>query len=255
MLKQTGVFEFLAIWAAKKARGRPFRLMMLPVVITAVASALLDNVTTVLLIAPVTSLVGERLALPVASFLIAETMSSNIGGTATLVGDPPPGDPRIALTAASEEAELMVIGSHGLGTGRGLLVGSVAYGVAGHASCDVVVVGELGGAAVRAVHACDQLWTTDPPLPTKNRPWVETPGRSDAAGYACIVRSFRRCRRSGCTSRTLPARPAGAGGSRHGRRLPAGWFAGTRWTERPGSSMCVRARVRCRVRSRSASWA
>ncbi|MFC4536354.1 ArsB/NhaD family transporter [Sphaerisporangium dianthi] len=89
VLKQTGVFEYLAIWAAKRARGRPYRLMVLLVVITAVASALLDNVTTVLLIAPVTFLVCERLALPVVPYLIAEAMSSNIGGAATLVGDPP----------------------------------------------------------------------------------------------------------------------------------------------------------------------
>ncbi|MEV2273479.1 ArsB/NhaD family transporter [Nonomuraea africana] len=89
VLKQTGVFEYLAIWAAKRARGRPFRLMVLLVLITAVASAMLDNVTTVLLIAPVTFLVCERLALPVAPYLIAEAMASNIGGAATLVGDPP----------------------------------------------------------------------------------------------------------------------------------------------------------------------
>ncbi|MEV0163930.1 ArsB/NhaD family transporter [Nonomuraea fuscirosea] len=89
VLKQTGVFEYLAIWAAKRARGRPYRLMVLLVVITALASALLDNVTTVLLIAPVTFLVCERLALPAAPFLIAEAMASNIGGAATLVGDPP----------------------------------------------------------------------------------------------------------------------------------------------------------------------
>ncbi|MGW3351787.1 ArsB/NhaD family transporter [Nonomuraea rubra] len=89
VLKQTGVFEFLAIWAAKRARGRPYRLMVLLVVITALASALLDNVTTVLLIAPVTFLVCERLALPAAPFLIAEALASNIGGASTLVGDPP----------------------------------------------------------------------------------------------------------------------------------------------------------------------
>nr|WSZ18881.1 ArsB/NhaD family transporter [Streptomyces canus] len=89
VLKQTGVFEFLAIWSVKKARAKPFRVMAMLVVITAVASALLDNVTTVLLIAPVTLLVCERLALPAAPFLIAEVMASNIGGTSTLVGDPP----------------------------------------------------------------------------------------------------------------------------------------------------------------------
>ncbi|MFF6996073.1 SLC13 family permease [Streptomyces sp. NPDC008313] len=89
VLKQTGVFEFLAIWSVKKAKAKPFRVMAMLVVITAVASALLDNVTTVLLIAPVTLLVCERLALPAAPFLIAEVMASNIGGTSTLVGDPP----------------------------------------------------------------------------------------------------------------------------------------------------------------------
>ncbi|AGP55604.1 ArsB/NhaD family transporter [Streptomyces rapamycinicus] len=89
VLKQTGLFEYLAIWAAKRARGKPFRVMTMLIVITATASALLDNVTTVLLVAPVTLLVCERLALPAAPFLIAEVLASNIGGTATLVGDPP----------------------------------------------------------------------------------------------------------------------------------------------------------------------
>ncbi|WP_167546470.1 sodium:proton antiporter [Streptomyces flavidovirens] len=89
VLKKTGMFEYLAIWSVKRARARPFRMMTMLVVITAVASALLDNVTTVLLIAPVTVLVCERLALPVAPFLIAEVLASNIGGAATLVGDPP----------------------------------------------------------------------------------------------------------------------------------------------------------------------
>ena len=89
VLKQTGAFEYLAIWAAKRARGRPFRVMVILVLVTAVASAVLDNVTTVLLIAPVTFLVCERLGVPVVPFLVAEAMASNIGGTATLVGDPP----------------------------------------------------------------------------------------------------------------------------------------------------------------------
>jgi Na+/H+ antiporter NhaD/arsenite permease-like protein len=89
VIKQTGVFEYLAIWSAKRARGRPFAIMVMLVLITAVASALLDNVTTVLLIAPVTFLVCDRLGLPPVPFLIAEAMASNIGGTATLIGDPP----------------------------------------------------------------------------------------------------------------------------------------------------------------------
>ena len=89
ILRQTGVFEFLAIWSAQRARGRPFRMMVMLVLITALASALLDNVTTVLLVAPVTLLLCERLALNPIPFLLAEAMASNIGGTATLIGDPP----------------------------------------------------------------------------------------------------------------------------------------------------------------------
>jgi Na+/H+ antiporter NhaD/arsenite permease-like protein len=89
VLRRTGAFEYLSIWSAKRARGYPFRVMVILVVVTAVASAVLDNVTTVLLVAPVTLLVCERLGVPVAPYLIAEAMASNIGGTATLVGDPP----------------------------------------------------------------------------------------------------------------------------------------------------------------------
>lgn len=89
ILQQSGVFEFLAIWAAKRARGRPFVIMVMLVLITAVLSAFLDNVTTVLLIAPVTLLICDRLNISPVPFLIAEVMSSNIGGAATLIGDPP----------------------------------------------------------------------------------------------------------------------------------------------------------------------
>jgi len=89
VLRQTGVFEYVAIWAAKRANGSPVRIMILLVLVTAFASALLDNVTTVLLIAPVTLLVCDRLGIKATPFLIAEVLASNIGGAATLVGDPP----------------------------------------------------------------------------------------------------------------------------------------------------------------------
>ena len=89
VLRHTGVFEYLAIWSAKRAKGRPFAVMALLILITAGASALLDNVTTLLLVAPVTILIAERLGAPAAPFVIAEVLASNIGGTATLVGDPP----------------------------------------------------------------------------------------------------------------------------------------------------------------------
>ncbi|GAA4727684.1 SLC13 family permease [Phytohabitans rumicis] len=89
VIKQTGVFEFLAIWAGKRSRGRPYRLLVLLMGITAIASPFLDNVTTVMLVAPVTIAVCQQLGLPAAPYLIAEVLASNIGGAATLIGDPP----------------------------------------------------------------------------------------------------------------------------------------------------------------------
>ncbi|MYS08997.1 hypothetical protein GTW71_21730 [Streptomyces sp. SID6041] len=89
VLRRTGLFEFVAIWAARRSRGRPYRLMVLLILSTACLSAWLDNVTTVLLIAPVTISVCTRLGLPVVPYLIAEVMACNIGGAATLIGDPP----------------------------------------------------------------------------------------------------------------------------------------------------------------------
>lgn len=89
VLKQTGAFDYVAIWAAKRARGRPYAVMVLLTLLTAGASALLDNVTTVLLVAPVTLLVCDRLRIDPVPYLIAEVLASNIGGTATLIGDPP----------------------------------------------------------------------------------------------------------------------------------------------------------------------
>ncbi len=89
ILRPTGVFEYLAIWAARSSKGRPYRFLVTICVVTALLSALLDNVTTVVLIAPVTLSVCARLGLAPVPYLIAVAMASNIGGTATLIGDPP----------------------------------------------------------------------------------------------------------------------------------------------------------------------
>jgi Na+/H+ antiporter NhaD/arsenite permease-like protein len=89
VIKQTGVFDFLGIWAAKVSKGRPFRLMVMLMVITAIASPFLDNVTTIMLVAPVTIVVCSRLRIRAQPYLIAEVLASNIGGAATLIGDPP----------------------------------------------------------------------------------------------------------------------------------------------------------------------
>jgi Na+/H+ antiporter NhaD/arsenite permease-like protein len=89
MLEPTGFFQYLAVWASRLSRGRPVRLLILLGSVTTVLSMFLDNVTTVVLIAPVTILISEVLGLSPAPFLIAEALLSNTGGVATLVGDPP----------------------------------------------------------------------------------------------------------------------------------------------------------------------
>lgn len=87
--RQTGVFEYLAIKAAKRSQGQPLKIMAALAVVTAVLSAFLDNVTTVLLIVPVTFAIANKLQINALPVLIAEILASNIGGTATLIGDPP----------------------------------------------------------------------------------------------------------------------------------------------------------------------
>jgi Na+/H+ antiporter NhaD/arsenite permease-like protein len=89
ILKDTGIFEFIAVKTAKLSRGDPWKIMLLFAITTALLSAFLDNVTTVLLIAPVTVSITLSLKLNPVPFLISEVLASNIGGTATLIGDPP----------------------------------------------------------------------------------------------------------------------------------------------------------------------
>jgi len=89
MLEPTGFFQFLAVWAGRLSGGRPVRLLVLLGGVTTVLSMFLDNVTTVVLIAPVTILICEIVGLSPAPLLIAEALLSNTGGVATLIGDPP----------------------------------------------------------------------------------------------------------------------------------------------------------------------
>ena len=79
----------MAIKSAKIARGDPFLIMMMFALITAVLSAFLDNVTTILLIVPVTLLIADQLQIDPVPYMIVEALASNIGGAATLIGDPP----------------------------------------------------------------------------------------------------------------------------------------------------------------------
>jgi len=89
VVKLSGMFEFLAIKAARLAKGEPWKVMLLFVLLTAVLSAFLDNVTTVLLIGPMTLTVCKLLDVNPIPFFMTEILASNIGGTATLIGDPP----------------------------------------------------------------------------------------------------------------------------------------------------------------------
>ncbi len=87
--RRSGIFQYIAIVSAKAAKASPAGILVMLGVVTAILSALLDNVTTVLLIAPVTLVICRELGVKPYPFLFGEIMASNIGGTATLIGDPP----------------------------------------------------------------------------------------------------------------------------------------------------------------------
>ncbi|NMC79156.1 MAG: ArsB/NhaD family transporter [Chloroflexi bacterium] len=89
LLEPTGFFQYVAVWMGRLSAGKPMRLLVLLGAVTTVVSMFLDNVTTVVLIAPVTILISEILGLNARPFLLAEALLSNTGGVATLVGDPP----------------------------------------------------------------------------------------------------------------------------------------------------------------------
>ena len=95
----TGLFNFMAIWSAQKVKARPVCLMGAMALLTAVCSGFLDNVTTVLLTVPVTFAICKKLDISVYPFLLIQIMSSNIGGTATMIGDPP----NIMLSSANPQ--------------------------------------------------------------------------------------------------------------------------------------------------------
>jgi Na+/H+ antiporter NhaD/arsenite permease-like protein len=89
IIRKTGVFGWIAVRAARLAGGDPYRILVILSVITAVASAFLDNVTTVVLVGPITLFLAARLGMNPFPFLMSEILASNIGGAATLIGDPP----------------------------------------------------------------------------------------------------------------------------------------------------------------------
>jgi Na+/H+ antiporter NhaD/arsenite permease-like protein len=107
IVRHTGAFQALAILAARWTKGDGVRLMLALSLITAVLSAFLDNVTTVILIAPITIFVATRLGLNPVPFFIAEILASNVGGAATLIGDPPN-----ILIASAGDLDFAVFAAH-----------------------------------------------------------------------------------------------------------------------------------------------
>ncbi len=89
VLRETGLFQWIAVQSVRLGKGDPFRILVILVLVTAVSSAFLDNVTIVILVVPVTLVLAASLGVSPLPFLIAEILASNIGGAATLVGDPP----------------------------------------------------------------------------------------------------------------------------------------------------------------------
>ncbi|SCI76089.1 Arsenic efflux pump protein [uncultured Clostridium sp.] len=89
VVKNSGLFEYIAIFSAKKSKGDPWKIMLCFMILTAILSAILDNVTTVLLIGPMTIVITQILKINPTPFLITQILASNIGGTSTLIGDPP----------------------------------------------------------------------------------------------------------------------------------------------------------------------
>lgn len=89
MLEHTGVFQFMGIWTAKKTKGNPWLLMVALSGITAFLSMILDNVTTIILIVPITIIIADMIKINPIPILMAEALLSNVGGTGTLIGDPP----------------------------------------------------------------------------------------------------------------------------------------------------------------------
>jgi len=89
VLRETGVFQWIAVKAVVWGKGDPFRIIVMLAIVTAIASALLDNVTIVILLAPVTLFVASNLKINPIPYLVIVILASNIGGAATLIGDPP----------------------------------------------------------------------------------------------------------------------------------------------------------------------
>lgn len=138
VVKLSGIFEFMAVKCAHLAKGNPWMIMVLFILLTAVFSAFLDNVTTVLLMGPVTLTLCKLLKVNPVPYFIAEILSSNIGGTATLIGDPP--NIMIGSAAGLEFADFIIYDAPVVLVILALLIGAFyfMYGRKMHADADAV---------------------------------------------------------------------------------------------------------------------
>lgn len=138
VVKLSGIFEFMAVKCAHLAKGNPWMIMVLFVLLTAVFSAFLDNVTTVLLMGPVTLTLCKLLKVNPVPYFIAEILASNIGGTATLIGDPP--NIMIGSAAGFEFADFIIYDAPVVLVILGLLIVTFyfMYGRKMHADADAV---------------------------------------------------------------------------------------------------------------------
>ncbi len=153
---ETGLFRFLAIWAAKAVDGNPLKLMIVLGVITALASALLDNVTTVLLMVPVTLSITKQLQVDPIPYLISQIIASNVGGTATLIGDPP----NIMIGSAVKELDFLAFVNNLAGISMIILIVNVAI-LALIYRKQLTTTAELS-ASIRSLDPREQI--TDPKL-------------------------------------------------------------------------------------------
>ncbi len=153
---ETGLFSFLAIWAAKAVDGNPLRLMIVLCIITALASALLDNVTTVLLMVPVTLSITKQLDVNPIPYLISQIIASNVGGTATLIGDPP----NIMIGSAVKELDFLAFVNNLAGISMIILIVNVVI-LALIYRKQLTTTAELS-ASIRSLDPREQI--TDPKL-------------------------------------------------------------------------------------------
>ena len=223
--RRSGMFQYLAVWSAQAAKAHPAGILFILQITTAVLSAFLDNVTTVLLIVPVTLAICNTLKVPAYPYLFAEIFASNIGGTATLIGDPPN----------------ILIGSQ-----VGLSFNEFVY----HLTPIIIVVMVVQTVIIHF------LWGVDAParFPVAQAQWHGPRSCGDrkvATGMATEAASAVEARHPRRRWRAAPDRRRGASARerRAGHRAERAKGAATRWWRLPADRDAARERPTCVLRA------